>query len=316
MHIRLATLMLNESKTLPALAAGCKPFIDSAYIVDDDASTDNSRDTALHLFSEFCNVKVISGTFKNKSEKWNAVLRGARKMGNPSDYLLITNSDEPPELLAPLPVLDRPFYKLTVRHDQTDFLGAYLVAASFPCEYQGRVHETLVPLIDVEAMHLPHILIHRSGSSATLDDREKQLAMLREDFAKDPSARTAFYIGMTLSTLGRNDEAFVQFLRRAGMVGYGDETFYSLFMAGLMIVEVDWKTAENMYKRAIAYNSTRPEPYYAMARMYNILGMHKEAKKWAERGLRLPKGQIFLFHNRWIEQEGLALELKTACENL
>lgn len=311
-HLRLATLMLNEAKTLPKLAESCRGLIDSAFIMDDDGSTDHSDEIALHLFGEFCDVEVQRGSFKTKSEKWNAVLDGARKMGGRTDYLLITNSDEPPELLQPLPELINPLYKLNVRHNQTEFLGAYIVRADFPCEFQGRVHETLVPLVDVPGMFLPHIVIHRGDSLATDEDRETQLRMLREDFAEDPSARTQFYIGMTLATLGRKGEAFEAFMRRAGMIGYGDETFYALYMAGFMAQDFDVDTAIAVFKRAIAYNSQRPEPYYSLAFVFNLLGKPKEAKKWAQQGLRLPKSQFFLFANKWIVETGMQLEYDKA----
>jgi len=162
--------------------------------------------------------------------------------------------------------------------------------------FRGVVHEVLVHpdrpppkhrVPEVLIRHLPgHISAERSKKRW-----ERDVGLLATALAEAPKdTRAAFYLAMTLSWLGRHEEAEKAFERRIEMGGWREEIFESKLALGRMGAARDlpWPEVEARYLDAFLWSPHRAEPLYAIALHYNELGQHALTYLFAKRGYDLP----------------------------
>jgi tetratricopeptide (TPR) repeat protein len=208
-----------------------------------------------------------------------------------------------------------------VRQGGTEWWLPYLVASEAVfagARYVGKAHEylDLSPCIppDRTLARLDSPFVDRRGAGADEERKEWYLRMLREDLVADPQdARAAFYIANTLRDLGRLSEALEAYLRRAATPGFVEETFLSIYEAGLCLARLNENpTAMRVLLGAAQFRPTRPEPLHALAQLANLQGEHMSAFAFAERGMLIPPTTDSLFVRRSVRTWGLALERAVA----
>lgn len=307
--IRLAMLCRDEAERLPAVAERVG-LIHAVTILLDDRTTDATADVAHELWSDLPGGgEVIPFAFEDFGQARNSLLDVARASSEPDDYLLLLDPDSLPD--GDLPeTLDLDAYTCTWRwgvHGE-EWPRAILLRAGADAHYEGAVHEVLA--IHGSVGHLPAVTVDAvvTAGPERLEFIER---VLRRDAATSP--RSAFYLAQTLADLGRTDEAFGWYMRRAAMGdGWAEETYLATYNAACLIERLDWKIACELWQRASAIRPGRSEPLWQLARAANARGDHSEALSWAALGLRVGPSTDSLRVNRWVERVGLPDEFDKA----
>lgn len=320
-HLRLVTTMFNEASTLPALAKGCIDIgIDSWVILDDVESTDGSAELAKELFSGIPG-RVIRKPFSNfgtLARKRNYLYNTLKSTRKGADYLFVPQSDEPPEGFLDKETLTEDIYLVTVKENSLEFQMPLIFKADIPCKWVGSYHECLTfegwdGWETCSHGRIDTLYTVRSGSNATPEDRINQGRILKAEADKG-DIRSMFYLASTMVDLGWFEQAIGAYLRRANMTIPDEETFYSLMTAGVLMEPIDEELAEELWKRAISQRPHRVEPYYLLANMYNRHGNFGAALKHAQAGASLPSSKDMLWINRWVETDGIHLQVQFALD--
>jgi tetratricopeptide (TPR) repeat protein len=304
-------LARDEAARLPAVAERVG-LIGAVTILLDDRTADDTAAVAERLWGGLPGGgEVVPFSFDDFGQARNLLLETARASCDPDDYLLLLDPDSLPD--GDLPEhLDLDAYSCTWRWAGEEWPRVILLRAGADASYEGAVHEVLS--VRGSVGHLPAVTV-----DAVVTAGPERLVMiegiLRRD--ADTSPRSAFYLAQTLNDLGRTDEAFGWYMRRAAM-GYGwvEETWFATYLAGCLIERLDWKFAVELWQRAYAMRPGRAEPLYQLARAANVRGDYSEALSWASLGLRVGPSSDTLRVNRWIEQEGLSDEFNRAAIGL
>jgi tetratricopeptide (TPR) repeat protein len=305
-HVRLAMITRNEAATLPALAKAVDGLIDSWIIVDNGPSTDGTPRVARDVFGH------LPGTVHQSALPQFDFAAARNELldlaSEPGVYLMLLDPDSPPVGRFNPSELTEPVYTCVVR-DRYDceWHMPFLVNSDLGARYVGRAHEYL-DTGETPLTLLPGIHIHRKGAGATRARHEWYLEVL----ADDPTPRAAFYIANTLRDLGRTQEAVEAYVRRAGMTGNAQETFWSIYQVGCLLEPTDPATARRVYLDAFGYRPSRAEPLHHLARLANNTGEHHTALAYAEKALTLPPSSDELFVERWIERWGTRFQWAVA----
>lgn len=301
-------LCCDEAERLPAMAERVAGLIDSCCILLDERTSDTTAEVAERVFD--CPLTVEPFIFEDFSQARNLLLERAREtpLPMPDDtYLLLLDPDSLPDGDAPED-LDLDAYTCTWRWQGETWVRTILLRAGANARYEGAVHEVLA--VGGSVGHMPAVIVD-AVVTAGPERLEWTERVLRRDAATSP--RSAFYLAQTLHDLGRRDEAFGWYLRRAAMGhGWDEETFLATYLAGCIIEQLDWKYAEELWRRSMTIRPGRSEPLWQLARAANQRGDHSEALAWASLGLRLGPSSDALRVNRWIEQTGLDAEFNRA----
>lgn len=227
------------------------------------------------------------------------------------DYLLLLDAD------------------MTVTFDRTRLASlcadSYLLRHAEPVEYWikrlvkgdrewgyvGSTHEYVAVDGPEVVERLGAIVIHHHADSGTRADKfDRDVRLLSEDLRRDPTdARAVFYLAQTYRDLGRRPEAIELYERRAGMGGWDQEVFYSLFQAGVLRAEEgDWPPAMARLIAAWECRPSRLEPVYELASRLRVRGEYQTAHLFAQQGVGRPQPDDILFVWPWVYRWGLLFE--------
>lgn len=310
-RLRLALLARDEAARLPGLAAALDGVeLDSVRVAIDDRTSDDTAEVAEQLWAHLPGeggIQLIH--FDDFGQARNLALDYAREGLDPDDYLLFLDPDSPPD--GELPAIDEltaDAYTCTWAWGGEEYPRAILVRVGAEARFEGAVHENLWCAGRTD--HLTSVRV-AAGVTAGPERLTWMEGVLRRDAATNP--RSAYYLAQTLMDLGRTDEAFGWFLRRAAMGhGWDEETYLATYMAGVLIEPLDWLYAEVLWRRAMTIRP-RTEPIWQLARAANARGDHNEALALASLGLRMGRNVTdSLRVNRWIELEGLQQQFNLA----
>lgn len=310
--IRLAMICRDEAARLPAVAERVGDLIDSCCILLDERTIDDTAEVADAVFD--CPLAVEPFAFDDFAQARNLLLERARETPLPmadDAYLLLLDPDSLPDGDVP-EQLDLDAYTCSWHWHGETWARVLLLRAGAAARYEGAVHEVLA--VGGHLGHMPEVTVD-AVVTAGPERLEWSERVLRRDAATNP--RSAFHLAQTLADLGRPDEAFGWYMRRAAMGhGWAEETYLATYLAGCVIEPLDWQFAETLWRRAAEIRPGRSEPLWRLARAANNRGDHSEALGWASLGLRLGPSSDTLRVNRWIEQSGLDAEFHRAGEAL
>lgn len=179
----------------------------------------------------------------------------------------------------------------------------------------GATHEYITADGADRTEALDAIVIHHHGDSGTRALKfERDLHLLSLDLERQPdNPRSVFYLAQTLRDLGRVDEAIEHYRRRAGMGGWEEEVFYSLYQMGILSERAGHRDrALSALFESWNHSRQRAEPLYVLAWIFRERKLHHVAHMLSERGIRtqVPVGALFV--ERWIYEWGLLFEYSIA----
>jgi tetratricopeptide (TPR) repeat protein len=318
-NVRLICIARNEEHKLPALAEAVLPLIDSWCIVVDNRTTDDTVRVANELFGHLpgaCHISKLTEENFNFGAARNECMNLAREEGV---YLLLLDVDSP--CIGKLPEeLDAPAYICDVRDEHAwAWKMPLLVRSDAAGPWHMPAHEFIELTCDhSEIVYLTDVYIKRSGAGAD-KKRLQWTADTLEKFAQEDGpfqSRARYFLANTLYSLDRTDDALEAYIARACMDGEPEETFFSLYQAGLILISQNSMKACRAFMDAWSLRPHRWEPLFRLAGIANQLGNHELALMFANQGLLLTPTTDQQFVERWIEQWGMEMQWAIAGHHL
>ncbi|WP_437672680.1 tetratricopeptide repeat-containing glycosyltransferase [Sorangium sp. So ce131] len=187
-------------------------------------------------------------------------------------------------------------YYVRVRFGDAVYDSARLARASAGWRYVGATHEVLArdgeppPSVRVPEAHIVHDLSRRDPAAQTRR-WERDLDLLSAELTRSPgSGRAAFYLAQTLECLGRHEEAFQAYERRAALGGWREEVYESLFRMARTAAALGrpWPEVQQRYLDAHAHSPHRAEPLFAVALRWYEQRCWPLTYLFASRGAAIP----------------------------
>lgn len=301
MTITLVAIVRNESATLPRLIASVRDHITRAVIIDTGSADDTINVARRELVGipHAIHEREWVNFGHNRTEAL-ALAQGT------ADYLLLADADHE-WVIEPGALDDLTADAYTIPIHETGMVYGFvgIVRADLDWRYEGATHEYLDTTgRDVQRLAGVTIMHHHDGGHRA-DKLARDLALL--DGLTDP--RSTYYRAQTLMGLGRNAEAAAEYLRRADMPGWDEETYHALYRAGVLLDDV------TILLRAHSARPSRLEALYEAAHRLRAIGAHEAVYRLLLGVNPIEQHTDQLFVEPWVYQYGILFEYALACQN-
>lgn len=275
--VKLAVLLMvkDEEKTIETTLKTLPNIVDG-LIVYDTGSTDNT----VQIIKDFCmeaGIKTLikEGKFIDFATSRNIMLDSADAYEE-FDFFLILDSNDQVRNIEGLKeflsdTLEDTFY-ITRACQYGDkvhrFKDVKLIRRGCGWRYHGKVHEYIDgkgdPVIlptDLELFQNRDQDVEKSRKRYVRD-----LQILQEEYQKNKTPRTIYYLARTHHSLGNTTEAIKYFSERARVgAGNWEEAYHSMYQCGLF--SEDWVSKRRWFMEAWELGH-RVEPLLRMAEYY------------------------------------------------
>lgn len=306
----LNMIVKNEMANLPRCLGAVADHI-ACWVIGDTGSSDGTQDFIRSFFAE----RGIPGElhefpFVNFELARNEALDRAHASKLAYDYLLFDDADmelvvEDPDFHARL---EAPGYQLIQRADSgLVYWNVRLARRDAGVRYRGVTHEYLDVPGGTQQLKGVWYKDHASGANR-VDKFERDARLLTEALKTDPdNHRYWFYLAQSYRDAGRTKEAAEAYAKRAGMGGWDQEIFWSLYQAAQLKEELghDREEVIALYLRASDAAPNRAEALHGASRLCRNAGRNQEGYEIAKRGLALTAPADGLFIETWIYDYGL-----------
>lgn len=287
----LNAIVKNEQHTLARCLRSVKPFI-ASYVICDTGSTDRTKAI---ITEELQGIPGITHdtTFVNFSQARNEALDFCRKSPFDFNYILLTDADM--ELKGTLTqALTAPGY--FVRQDGVglSYQNIRLVRRDVPAKYHCPTHEYLA-VENAKLLEGIYFLDHECGSSRP-HKLTRDTELLEAELQRVPGdPRSLFYLAQTYRSLGRRTEAIELYRQRVAAGGWEEEVWYSLYMIGVCLKEMDDPSCIQAFLRAYNYRPTRAESLHGIAQYSRLKGQNDVAMLFCEQARAVKRSDDILF---------------------
>lgn len=302
--ICLTMIVKNEEHVIRRSLDSVRPLIDSWSIVD-TGSADGTVDV-IEKTMRGVPGEVHHRRWRNFGENRTEAIQLA---GDRADYLFFLDADDivqiPPDFR--LPDLTADAYQLEMIHGDTRYWRTYFASTRLPWRYEGVLHEYLTTdgPHSIELLKGPTVTFGGDGGRTSGIDLatkyERDAAILEEGLRKEPeNSRYIFYLGQSYRDCGRFRDALRAYEQRAGMGGWDEEVWYSLFQLGVLSerLKLGANAISARYLAAYQFRPTRAEPLVELARIHREREEYALAHLYAERAMQIerPADRLFLDH--------------------
>jgi hypothetical protein len=169
-------------------------------------------------------------------------------------------------------------FSIFIKSSDIEYLSNRIVESHKNLRYIYRIHEVIQfennrnsyisrDICMIDDLDTPYMR-YRSQKR-----KEYDLKILFEEYEETKHPRMIYCIAMTYSSMGKNKEAYDWYLKRFEYDGLVEEKKDALLQAARVAKELNksWNEIENIYKKMIAYDGNRPEPYYHIGKHYYIM---------------------------------------------
>lgn len=315
----MATICLNmivrdEAAVIERCLASVRPFIDYWVIID----TGSIDDTPARIAAALSGVpgELHHCAWRDFGYNRTDALQRARSK---ADYLLFIDADE--QLagagVSARPPLTAPAYSLEARYGDLRYDRVSLVSTRLPWRWKGVLHEYLDAGQTVEQPRLPGLWIAVTPDGARSSDPAKfakDAAVLLAALEAEPdNARYVFYLAQSYRDAGEPELARQYYRRRAGMGGWEEEAWYSLYQVAWLgqCLGEPRSVVLDGYLHAYDVRPERAEPLVALAAYLRGRREWNLAYLFAGTAARIPPSGDRLFVDvtayRWRALDELAL---------
>ena len=314
-------IVRDEAARLCACLDSCRELIDH-WVICDTGSSDGTQELVVRelagILGELHEHEWVD--FAHNRTRLMELARGT------ADYLLLLDADWTVEIeRGALHDLGADAY--FIRHaGEIEFHNKRLVNGRLRWRYVGATHEYITSDEERSCERLEGLTIRVESVGGARSGRWlRDAELLERELAADPrDARASFYLAQTYRDLARDrdDRALLvrarsQYLERATLDGWGEETYCALHQAGVLSDELgEWPLAVDCYMRAGRVRPGRLEAAHALASGLRLRGLHASAHLFArvaESLDPLPVPQDNLFVVPWIYRWGMLFEYSISC---
>jgi len=290
--ICLSMIVKDEAPVIARCLDSVLPFLDTWAIVD-TGSSDGTQKIIAEQLAEVPG-ELIERPWVDFAHNRTEALEHARGR---ADYILLIDADE--VLEAPdgfrFPPLRADAYDFDVHYEGITYRRRQLLRAALPWRYHGVLHEYVhcseartIGRIDGVRTHVYH-----DGARARDPLTYKRDALLLEQALLDEpdNARYAFYLAQSYRDAGDPEAAIRAYRRRAGMGGWSEEVWFSLYQIALAEerLERPWPEVMASYLAAYAAMPDRAEPLFRVGVRYLAHGEPQLANLFLARAAALPR---------------------------
>lgn len=291
-------IVKNESHCIRRCLDSLAPYVNSFCIVD-TGSTDGTQE----IIKTYPNAVLYEQPWVNFGWNREQALAFAQDLfltaSSQSNCILFMDADD--VLQAPpgfqWPELTLPGYTLPIHYGDTKYSRCCLVRADAPWRWEGAVHEFLTSDVPLEQGVLtePHIVVMHDGARSKDPDTYKKDAALLE--IAEPTPRNIFYLAQSYRDSGQNEKALATYQRRAAMLGWEEEGWYSTYEVAKLMERLDeesWKVI-GAYLMCHQRRSSRAEPLFNLSRYCRLKGWMSLAYLFAREAASIPQPGDKLF---------------------
>lgn len=311
--ICLMMIVRDEEATLPRLIQSVLPVI-SSWVIADTGSTDKTREVVGDLLSHLPG-KLIQSDWVNFGQNRSELIQ---QMPQDAEFAFLLDADHVLELESVEGFFEEisndkasDCFLIQVNEPTLNYAMPYLVRSGPKYRYVGSTHEYLSattsltksePLISAQ-------IIHFADGGSKVDKIERDRRLLEQDLRNgDESARTRFYLGQTLESLGQSQEAMVHYRECISRSSWDEEKY----VANLRIGRLLNKGGEpfSAFESLLAAHEICPdrsEALYEIVKLLQKLGGFKFAHLALNSAGYSSKTRV-LFIEPWISEFALPIE--------
>jgi tetratricopeptide (TPR) repeat protein len=284
--ICLNMIVRNEAHVVQEVLDAVSPYI-ASWVIVDTGSDDGTQDVIrAHMRTLGIPGELHEREWRNFGHNRTEALELARGHG---DYIWVIDADDMVVGTLDFRGLTADCYALRYGSDFS-YWRKQVFRSGLPWRYEGVVHEYAVcdaPATDARLDGDYYIESRRLGGR-NLDPKkyERDRDLLLAEVARNPTdARSAFYLAQSYYDAGDPEHALEWYRRRAGMGGWDEEVYYSLFRCGecQLWLGAPWPEVQDAFLRAWEHRPVRAEPLHALARQYRVDGRYQLGYLFAER---------------------------------
>ncbi len=297
-RIILCMIVKNEAAVLRRCLESALPFISAACICD-TGSSDETRSIATEVLSaagiphavplhKWVNFGV------SRTQAFAAAQGFARELGWDLDrsYALFLDADMLLEIDQDFDAasLSADGYLLQQRDGTTHYSNVRLARLSFDWRSVGVTHEYWTADGTGDLPLLSSLTItHVGDGGAKADKFTRDIALLEAEVNSGQNLRAIFYLARSYEDVGRFEEAYRHYERRASAGGWEEEAWYAAYRMGLCSIQLgNWQRAVFELLSAWERRPQRAEPLYQLAYAARQRGESHLAMLAAERAQRIP----------------------------
>lgn len=300
--IHYALMVKNGGETMREVIRENMPFIDE-YTILDTGSTDNTvKILKEELDRHKKRGKIVSEPFLNFRDSRNRCLdlcgvRCKYIMMLDDTYILKNNVRGFLEYVRGDQFSDS--FSLYICSEDVEYGSNRIIRSDRKhLRYKYKLHEVITPQNNMNVIipkHYGYIYDVRSEymENRTMNRKEYDIRILNEMVEEDKDdSRAYYYLGQTYSLLGRNEEAYESFLKRANHkdVGFIQEKIDAVFEAGRIAnfkLDKKWEEVEKLYMMAYEMDKSRPDSLYFLGIHYYMERDYEKAYKYFLEGFRV-----------------------------
>lgn len=288
-HIALAIMVKDESKTIAKSIDSCLPHVHSIWIFDT-----GSTDDTLDIVRRYPNAHVNEGnTFIDFSASRNAMLDWVEESGPEVTHILLLDSNDELRGGEQLETIIRAVESNPQAVDISNrgymlrqkwffgggtetYFNVRLIGARCKWRYHMKVHEyiacpTGVSQTAVKVDSALEIYQDRTKDCESSGVRfARDYKILRQELEERPTcSRTMFYLAQTCNCLGLVEEAYRYYRMRTHYGGFQEELLHSYMQCGDLSLRLglEISTARSWWLRAVGH-MMRVEPLIRLASSY------------------------------------------------
>ncbi|MBS0453138.1 MAG: glycosyltransferase family 2 protein [Proteobacteria bacterium] len=296
--ICLNMIVKNEAPVIERCLASVRPWVDHWVIVD-TGSTDGTQERIRDVMKDVPGA-LHERPWRDFAFNRNQALELARGQG---DHIFFIDADETLDVPDGFswPQLGVQGHRLQCESAGWTYFRNALVSSALPWRWEGVLHEYLTCSEPHAWANLsgPVIRVSHDGARArSADTYLRDIDVLERALQDEPgNTRYRFYLAQSCRDAGQLEKSRAHYLARAGMGGWDEECWFSLFQVAALDERLGAapSAVRDGYLAAYQARPTRAEPLCALARYHRLRQEFALAHLYAHQAAALPVPADTLF---------------------
>jgi len=308
--ICLNMIVKNERPVIERCLNSVKEKIDYWVIVD--TGSDDGTQEAIKAYLKDIPGELHERPWVNFGHNRNEALIFAK---NKADYIMMIDADEVFEGPLDKSSLTEGAYLTNVRMPTDQDISLHrtlLVKNDLDWKWTGVIHERLICPYNVPAAILDNTVIRADflDGNRCMNPRKyhKDAEVLETALLTEPeNADYVYYLGQSYFNAREYAKSIDAYSRRAAMGGWDQQTFWSLYMVGLIrqSIKDPIDSVIDSYCKAYQFRPSRAEPLFRIATLYLEKGNTILAYLVLKHAMTLPKPSDSVYVENWLYDYGL-----------